>query len=57
MYISGNRATRSATLIIIYEESDHFGLAAHTSQFDAGAHLQYYSRCPAEGQNLQKGQV
>lgn len=30
-FISGNTATRSAALIIISEESDNFGLAAHTS--------------------------
>lgn len=32
-------------------------MAAHTSQFDTGAHTQYYPGCPAEGQSLQRGQV
>lgn len=48
-YISGNTATRSVSLIIIYEKSDNFNLAARTSRFDAGAHVQYYPGCPAEG--------
>lgn len=55
--VSCNTATRSALLIIIYEESDNFSLAAHTSQFGAGAHIQYYPGCPAEGQSLWRGQV
>ena len=33
LYRSVNRATRSVTLIIIYEDSDHFCLAAHTGPF------------------------
>lgn len=43
--------------MIIYEKSINFGLVAHTSQFGAGAHTQYYPGCPAEGQSPQRGQV
>lgn len=32
-------------------------MAAHTSQFGAGTHIQDYPGCPAEGQILQRGQV
>lgn len=55
--MSCNKATRSASLIIIYEESVKYGLAAPTTQFGAGVHVQDHPECPAEGQSLQRGHV
>ena len=55
--IPSNMADGSAPRIIIYEESHHFGPAARSSQFGAGTHIQHHTKCPAEGQSLQRGHV
>lgn len=42
---------------LFMKKSDNFGLAAHTSQCGAGAHIRHHPECPAEGQSLQRGHV